>query len=1532
MEDKRLQKLQAALELADRDTVSSDELSEILAVFSQAIEVIRESSEERDNALLSKLESDLTSLSSRFSDVLEEKTSKKEVNKLRSELNSLVESIKDEIREELREIEQAIPEPTIIPELDILDVRNRLEVLPEKEKLSIKSLSGTELFATRTQVEIAVVELGGHILKVEKRLSRGYGALGGGSEGTGSQFLLRQRDVNANNIINGQTLVWDAASKSFIPGTASGGSSITLTTIGSSGAATLIGGVLNIPVYSGGGTPGGLTTQLQYNNAGVFGGMSRVTTNGNDLILTSQASPTYTAGKLVYDQTMESLTFYNNDSNVALQIGQEEWIRVVNNTGSTIPNGAAVYINGASAGMPTVALAQSNAGATTIGAGLATEAITNGATGYVTCIGNVNGLDTSAFTAGQTVYISSTVAGGLTATAPTAPNYRYRVGIVGVSSATIGTIHVTPSTAALGNGTANQVFGMNTAGTAQEVKSIVGTTNRLTVTNTTNTITLDIAATYVGQTSITTLGTITTGTWNGTTIAPANGGTGTTTAFTLGSVVFAGASGIYTQDNTNFFWDNTNKTLGLGTAGATNASKLQVSSDTIGVTNGIMSELHNTSAAGAVIAGRKSRGTRAAPTTVVTGDYVATYPFQPFVLTSGYMNTAYFGARVSGTVTATSAPTQIFFSTGSTDDTNPFTNNRVRMLIDETGMVGIGTTTPTSALTLANGRLQVTGNSTPTGGVGFELAYDSGTSQSVFVSYDRGAAAYKGLRMDGSSIVINGNSLGNVGIGIAPNAKLHISDGTSLSASLISTDYQIISAQNVSVGSSIIVADNATAGNRAVFKGVRSRGTLGTPLVPAVNDDVLSFLGAIYDGVNTQGTAMIGFVVDGTVTSGVAPQRIGFYTSPTTGGGRVERMTIKNDGKIGIGNTGPTYAFDVGVDTRIAGNLGLGTAPTATSMLTIFPSTTAESAFNTGSGVAPTAPVNGDWWTTSTHAFIRLSGVTYQLDQQAGTVYTGTTNRLTVTGTVLDIAATYVGQTSITTFGTITTGTLSTGAVIGGVTMTLGSDASYDTYYRSSGGVLTRLPNGTTGQFLGANTGAAPTWQTPAGGGSGSPGGSTTQLQYNNAGAFGGISGATTNGTATTYSSGNLIATRPKFITSIDDTNGNELFVVTATASAVNEITIANAATTGLPSLTASGGDTNVSIVMNGKGTGGILVGEAMADPFANKFAIQGNLGTGAFDIFSAQSGSSGDASFNMMSARGTVQSPTALQSGDRMAGMYFGGYGTSYNATGAISAIADETFTGSTKGTRIEFATTPIGAASRSTALTIGGTQITSALPVAVPDVAYSAAWDGSTNVPTRNAVYDVFDPYIDSVSILQVMKSLGSSIKAIPIGNSLPTATFTMTDGTIYYTPMYITRSFTATGVMFYQATQGNFTADNNNYIGLFSYSGGTLTQVAITANNGNIWKGTSNSWQTVAFSSTVALTPGIYYIASLYNSSVQTTAPAVAALSSVINTGNTAPFDFTNNAKLIGILTAQTAITTPRAMSTISGTFSAPYFGIY
>ena len=70
----------------------------------------------------------------------------------------------------------------------------------------------------------------------------------------------------------------------------------------------------------------------------------------------------------------------------------------------------------------------------------------------------------------------------------------------------------------------------------------VGTADRITV----NADSVDIASTYVGQSTITTLGTITTGVWNGTDVAVADGGTGASDATTartnLGIKTTAGAA------------------------------------------------------------------------------------------------------------------------------------------------------------------------------------------------------------------------------------------------------------------------------------------------------------------------------------------------------------------------------------------------------------------------------------------------------------------------------------------------------------------------------------------------------------------------------------------------------------------------------------------------------------------------------------------------------------------------------------------------------------------------------------------------------------------------------------------------------------------------------------------------------------------------------------------------------------------------------------------------------------------------------
>ena len=72
----------------------------------------------------------------------------------------------------------------------------------------------------------------------------------------------------------------------------------------------------------------------------------------------------------------------------------------------------------------------------------------------------------------------------------------------------------------------------------------------------------------------------------------------------------------------------------------------------------------------------------------------------------------------------------------------------------------------------------------------------------------------------------------------------------------------------------------------------------------------------------------------------------------------------------------------------------------------------------------------------------------------------------------------------------------------------------------------------------------------------------------------------------------NKTLTSPAIGTKISDTNGNELINLTATGSAVNEFTIANAATGNGPVLSATG-ETNVDININPKGTGTLKTGSA---------------------------------------------------------------------------------------------------------------------------------------------------------------------------------------------------------------------------------------------------------------------------------------------------------------------------------------------------
>jgi hypothetical protein len=141
--------------------------------------------------------------------------------------------------------------------------------------------------------------------------------------------------------------------------------------------------------------------------------------------------------------------------------------------------------------------------------------------------------------------------------------------------------------------------------------------------------------------------------------------------------------------------------------------------------------------------------------------------------------------------------------------------------------------------------------------------------------------------------------------------------------------------------------------------------------------------------------------------------------------------------------------------------------------------------------------------------------------------------------------------------------------------------------------------------------------------------------------------------------------------TGITDDSGNEQIVFQKTASAVNQVEVTNAATTGAPKIAASGGDTNVDLELAGKGTGGLIA------------VFKKDTGLGIYDSDSSHALKL-KASSNLTAAR-----TLAFVTGDADRALTLGG-DSSINGTAAVLA-GGQTLVGG-------FNTTPYSAGSKST------------------------------------------------------------------------------------------------------------------------------------------------------------------------------------------------------------------------------------------
>lgn len=159
-------------------------------------------------------------------------------------------------------------------------------------------------------------------------------------------------------------------------------------------------------------------------------------------LTTGLSAPAHSEGLIFYDDDEKTLSVYNNEADVTLQLGQEMYIRGTNKTGAQLDDGTVIYIDGAQGNRPTFDKAKADVPATSMAIAIITHDIADNGTGFATTFGLVRGIDTSAWVVGTTLYFSDSVAGAFTSTPPTEPSFPIQVATVITQNVTEGAVLV----------------------------------------------------------------------------------------------------------------------------------------------------------------------------------------------------------------------------------------------------------------------------------------------------------------------------------------------------------------------------------------------------------------------------------------------------------------------------------------------------------------------------------------------------------------------------------------------------------------------------------------------------------------------------------------------------------------------------------------------------------------------------------------------------------------------------------------------------------------------------------------------------------------------------------------------------------------------------------------------------------------------------------------------------------------------------------------------------------------------------------
>lgn len=169
----------------------------------------------------------------------------------------------------------------------------------------------------------------------------------------------------------------------------------------------------------------------------------KVTNEVTDVKFITDAGVTPVEGQLAWNALDKTLNV-GLAGGSTLQLGQEELVYAMNQTGGTISNGDVVYVSGSQGQRVVVSLAQAVTTPTNqVFIAVATQAINNNQMGYLTRFGIVREVNTAAYLEGDILWVSST-AGKMTSLQPSKPYSQIAVAIVTRAHAVQGTIMVSP--------------------------------------------------------------------------------------------------------------------------------------------------------------------------------------------------------------------------------------------------------------------------------------------------------------------------------------------------------------------------------------------------------------------------------------------------------------------------------------------------------------------------------------------------------------------------------------------------------------------------------------------------------------------------------------------------------------------------------------------------------------------------------------------------------------------------------------------------------------------------------------------------------------------------------------------------------------------------------------------------------------------------------------------------------------------------------------------------------------------------------